>query len=833
MAGEKVKVGNYHAVGLTAPAALGLGDYGAEVEPVSQTNPVPVTIVGGSVTINADNFTASTEYAEDAAAPADPVGGLTLARRRDVPTAAEVSADGDVIAVNATAKGELRTADADAAAGLASILAKIIAAPATEATLAAIAGSVDGLEAQTGATNETAPGTDTASAGLNGRLQRIAQRLSSLIALVPASLGANGGFKIEGVASGTAVPVSAAALPLPSGAATEATLAGISTSVDGLETQTGAVNETAPGTDTASSGLNGRLQRVAQRLTSLIGLFPAALGANGGLKVDIVGGSSAGTQYTEDAAAAADPTGTMLMAVRRDTLSATEVSADGDNVAAKATSKGQLHVRDVDLDAPIGATNETAPASDTATSGLNGRLQRIAQRLTSLIGLLPTSLGANGGLKIEGVASGTAVPVSAASLPLPSGAATEATLSGISTSVDGLETQTGAVNETAPTTDTASSGLNGRLQRVAQRLTSLIGLFPAALGTNGGLKVDIVGGASSGTQYTEDAAAAADPVGNMLIAVRRDTLSASEVSADGDNVALKATSKGQLHVRDADLDAPIGAINETAPGTDTGSSGLNGRLQRVAQRLTSLIGLFPAALGTNGGVKVDIVGGTNVTAYTEDAAAATDPIGTMMMAVRRDTLSTSEVSADGDNVAVKATNKGQLHIRDADADALLGATNETAPASDTASSGLNGRLQRVAQRLTSLIALLPTALGANGGFKIEGVASGTAVPVSGPMTSSEFLANLRSSSGAFTSVSSGTTSVTILASNSSRKGAVIVNTDANTLYLDLTGGTASATRYARAMAQGESYEIPFGLTGAITGVWAVDGTGAALVTEIT
>jgi len=42
---------------------------------------------------------------------------------------------------------------------------------------------------------------------------------------------------------------------------------------------------------------------------------------------------------------------------------------------------------------------------------------------------------------------------------------------------------------------------------------------------------------------------------------------------------------------------------------------------------------------------------------------------------------------------------------------LLGAVTETAPASDTASSGLNGRLQRIAQRITSLIALLPTSLG--------------------------------------------------------------------------------------------------------------------------
>jgi hypothetical protein len=42
---------------------------------------------------------------------------------------------------------------------------------------------------------------------------------------------------------------------------------------------------------------------------------------------------------------------------------------------------------------------------------------------------------------------------------------------------------------------------------------------------------------------------------------------------------------------------------------------------------------------------------------------------------------------------------------------LLGNVTETAPASDTASSGLNGRLQRIAQRISSLISLFPTTLG--------------------------------------------------------------------------------------------------------------------------
>jgi hypothetical protein len=43
--------------------------------------------------------------------------------------------------------------------------------------------------------------------------------------------------------------------------------------------------------------------------------------------------------------------------------------------------------------AQLGALTEAAPASDTASAGLNGRLQRIAQRLTSMIAQLPATLG--------------------------------------------------------------------------------------------------------------------------------------------------------------------------------------------------------------------------------------------------------------------------------------------------------------------------------------------------------------------------------------------------------------------------------------------------------
>lgn len=88
------------------------------------------------------------------------------------------------------------------------------------------------------------------------------------------------------------------------------------------------------------------------------------------------------------------------------------VVADIIGTSTPGGSAPGIVVRDAGQVTTIGALTETAPATDTASSGLNGRLQRIAQRLSSLIALLPTALGANGGLKVEGVSSGTVIPVS-------------------------------------------------------------------------------------------------------------------------------------------------------------------------------------------------------------------------------------------------------------------------------------------------------------------------------------------------------------------------------------------------------------------------------------
>lgn len=75
-----------------------------------------------------------------------------------------------------------------------------------------------------------------------------------------------------------------------------------------------------------------------------------------------------------------------------------------------------------------------------------------------------------------------------------------------------------------------------------------------AMDTARNLKVSIEvdnAGIGGGTQYTEDAVAASDPVGNALIMVRDDALS-GQTTTDGDNVAARGTDKGELYVKHVD-----------------------------------------------------------------------------------------------------------------------------------------------------------------------------------------------------------------------------------------------------------------------------------------
>lgn len=84
-----------------------------------------------------------------------------------------------------------------------------------------------------------------------------------------------------------------------------------------------------------------------------------------------------------------------------------------------------------------------------------------------------------------------------------------------------------------------------------------------------------------------------------------------------------------------------------------------------------------------------------------------------------------------------------------------------------------------------------------------------------------------------TQVADTATSTMLLSANAGRFGATIQNDSSAVLYVKL-GTTASATNYTVRLVQYAYFEVPFGYTGRIDGIWATDpDDGAARITELT
>lgn len=90
----------------------------------------------------------------------------------------------------------------------------------------------------------------------------------------------------------------------------------------------------------------------------------------------------------------------------------------------------------------------------------------------------------------------------------------------------------------------------------------------------------------------------------------------------------------------------------------------------------------------------------------------------------------------------------------------------------------------------------------------------------------------RSNASTKANVAGAAASTTILAANALRTGATVWNDSTAILYIDLTGGTASATSCSVKLIADAYYEVPYGYHGLITGIWA-SATGSARVTELT
>lgn len=135
----------------------------------------------------------------------------------------------------------------------------------------------------------------------------------------------------------------------------------------------------------------------------------------------------------------------------------TSIPGPGSATISVTTANGALESTQRTIHVDLGAPGDTVCATDSGTCSLAQLIKRTNVQLSSLIALLPTSLGAGGGLKVDG--SGTALPVSAASLPLPSGAATSALqANGPNASCASYKSTTTTVSKTGASVDLSATG---------------------------------------------------------------------------------------------------------------------------------------------------------------------------------------------------------------------------------------------------------------------------------------------------------------------------------------------------------------------------------------
>jgi hypothetical protein len=271
---------------------------------------------------------------------------------------------------------------------------------------------------------------------------------------------------------------------------------------------------------------------------------------------------------------AADDIGGVLYPRVKVTWGPDATANDADTASGKAlpVQLRESDGTDVAIGGKLGALAEAAPATDTASSGLNGRLQRIAQRLTTLIS--------------------STIAISAASLPLPSGAATETTL-GTRLSESDFDTKSGSLTEAAPAIDTASSGLNGRLQRIAQRLTSLIALLPTSLGANGGLKIE---GVASGTVVPVSLASVPSHA-----VTNAGTFAVQATEADGANATLGAKGDAKSSASDTTSITIMQVLKQISFSIQAAAASLAGTLT-VASHAVTNAGTFAVQAASAGDV---------------------------------------------------------------------------------------------------------------------------------------------------------------------------------------------------------------------------------------
>src|SRR5271165_774281 len=553
----------------------------------------------------------------------------------------------------------------------------------------------------------------------------------------------------------SAVPISAASLPLPTGAATSANQTTEITALTALEanqtngTQVTSITGTLPlptGAATAANQTNG-----SQETQIVQGGNTATVSAAGALKVD-------GSAVIQPVSAASLP---LPAGASTSALQSNVQSAPGTPQTTAITIQGNASGIAVPISGSVTATNSAngntgsaVPVQATQVGGTDG---------TNLRAL---SVNTSGQLNVNNI-SGT--------VSLPTGAATDAHLTNVQSSI-------GTSATTAITVQGAASGVDLPVSINASITVPISGVVIADIKDSAGLSLNSNG---AGALTIAGITAAGSGASSGLVTVQG--------NASGTPIPISGSVTAS------------GTVAATQSGTWTVQPG---NTANTTPWLTTI---------NQGGNSATV---TASNALKVDGSAVTQPVsGTVT--VTQSTAANLNATVTG---TVAATQSGTWNVNNVSGTVSLPTGASTSALQSSVQGSVSAGTAATNSQLSGAVYSSSTPSLTNGQqIALQVNSSGSLLTSSTPATSS---------TSTITSVGGATSSTSLLASNTSRKGAYFFNDSTAILYLAFAS-SASTTAYTVQIASNGFYEMPNPTvyTGSIFGIWSA-ANGNVRITEL-
>lgn len=364
-----------------------------------------------------------------------------------------------------------------------------------------------------------------------------------------------------------------------------------------------------------------------------------------------------------------------------------------------------------------------------------------------------------------------------------------------------------------------------------------------------------------GTDYvvSTDDAGASGQVQRVKLAYSADGV-ATHVPADADGVLVNLGTNNDVTVSGVST----AAKQDTIIGHIDGVEALLAAIQTAVETIDNIVAgseaqvdviTMPNVAVTQSGTWDEVGVNDSGNSLTVDAPVATPVF--VRLSDGSAAITTLPVSAAALPLPSGASTEATLVTIDGRVDGLEGGVGAAADAAATVGStgSLTAKLRLMTSQLDSIktavetldntvsgneiqadVLTLPALPAGNNNIgDVDAVQSGTwtVQPGNTANTTAWLVKEQRATTATCTQIADSASSGQFLASTAGRLGASIQNTSSAVLYVKL-GTTASVTDFSARLVQYSYYEVPYGYTGRIDGIWASDpGDGAAVITELT